>query len=169
MKRTAYWAVTALICCLPMLTACSRTLYPSDEKTDSSHWCFPLPGAKLISPFGHRGGKQHTGVDLKTKDKDNIYAAFDGEVVFSDKYYGYGYLIRIKHANGLETYYSHNSKNLVKVGDRVKAGQVIALVGQTGRATTPHLHFEMRLNGKAQNPSNYFDMNNHTLRKRKNR
>lgn len=169
MKRTTNWAVTALICCLPMLTACSRTVYPSDEKTDSSHWCFPLPGAKLISPFGHRGGKQHTGVDLKTKDKDNIYAAFDGEVVFSDKYYGYGYLIRIKHANGLETYYSHNSKNLVKVGDRVKAGQVIALVGQTGRATTPHLHFEMRLNGKAQNPSNYFDMNNHTLRKRKNR
>lgn len=169
MKRTTNWAVTALICCLPMLTACSRTVYPSDEKADSSHWCFPLPGAKVISPFGHRGGKQHTGVDLKTKDKDKIYAAFDGEVVFSDKYYGYGYLIRIKHANGLETYYSHNSKNLVKVGDRVKAGQVIALVGQTGRATTPHLHFEMRLNGKAQNPSNYFDLNNHTPRKRKSR
>ena len=75
-------------------------------------------------------------------------------------------VVSIKHANGLETYYAHNSKNMVKVGQHVKAGQVIALVGQTGRATTPHLHFETRVNGKPQNPTNYFDMTNHTLRKR---
>ena len=129
-------------------------------------WCYPLPGAKVISPYGQRGGRQHTGVDLKTKAKDKIYAAFDGEVVFSKKSSGYGNLVRIKHANGLETYYAHNSKNLVKEGQHVKAGQVVALVGQTGRATTPHLHFETRVNGKPQNPANYFDLNNHTLRKR---
>ena len=87
-------------------------------------------------------------------------------MVFSKKSSGYGNLVRIKHANGLETYYAHNSKNLVKEGQHVKAGQVVALVGQTGRATTPHLHFETRVNGKPQNPANYFDLNNHTLRKR---
>jgi murein DD-endopeptidase MepM/ murein hydrolase activator NlpD len=166
MKRMKHWALVAFVCSLPILTACSRTVYPQVEKADSSHWCFPLPGAKVISPYGYRGGKHHTGVDLKTTDKDKIYAAFDGEVVFSAKYYGYGNLIRIKHANQMETYYSHNSKNLVKVGEHVKAGQVIALVGQTGRASTPHLHFELRVNGKPKNPANYFDLTKYTYRKR---
>ena len=138
----------------------------NNKKTSSKQWCFPLPGAKVISPYGKRGKRSHSGVDIKTKDRDSIYAAFDGEVVFSKPYHGYGNLIRIKHANGLETYYSHNSENLVKEGQHVKAGQVIALVGQTGRATTPHLHFEIRVNGKPQNPANYFDLTNHTLRKR---
>ena len=119
-----------------------------EEETARQWWCYPLPGAKVISPYGGRGGRQHTGTDLKTKANDNIFAAFDGEVVFSAKYAGYGNLIRIKHPNGLETYYSHNSKNMVKVGDYVKAGQVIALTGRTGRATTEHLHFETRVNGK---------------------
>ena len=114
--------------------------------------CYPLPGAKVISPYGRRGGRGHSGVDLKTKPDDEIRAAFDGEVVFSAKYAGYGNLVRILHGNGLETYYSHNSKNLVKVGDRVKAGDVIALTGRTGRATTEHLHFETRINGRAYDP-----------------
>ena len=151
---------------LILMTGCSRKVYPTDSAITSKQWCFPLPGAKVISPYGSRDGRQHTGADLKTKAKDKIYAAFDGEVVFSGKFSGYGNLIRIKHANGLETYYAHNSKNMVKVGQYVKAGQVIALVGQTGRATTPHLHFETRVNGKPQNPANYFDLTNHTLRNR---
>ena len=79
-------------------------------------------------------------------------------------YHGYGNLIRIKHANGLETYYSHNSKNLVKVGDRVKAGDVIALTGRTGRATTEHLHFETRINGQHVNSSRFFNHERHVLR-----
>jgi len=139
---------------------------PSLEESASSDqwWSYPLPGAKVISPYGHRGGRGHSGVDLKTKPNDDIRAAFDGEVVFSAKYAGYGNLIRILHGNGLETYYSHNSKNLVKVGDRVKAGDVIALTGRTGRATTEHLHFETRINGKAYDPSRFFDHQTHTIR-----
>lgn len=118
---------------------------------------YPLPGAKVISPYGRRGGRQHTGVDLKTKPNDNILAAFDGEVIMSQRYAAYGNLVKLRHTNGLETWYSHNSKNLVSVGDKVKAGQVIALTGQTGRATTPHLHFEVHINGMRQNPIVLFD------------
>lgn len=129
-----------------------------------SDWSYPLPNAKVISPYGRRGGRRHTGVDIKTKPNDKILAAFDGTVVMSQRYYGYGNYIKIKHDNGIETIYSHNSKNYVKVGDRVKAGQVIALTGQTGRATTPHLHFECRVNGQAFDPSRIFDHSNHSLK-----
>ena len=118
---------------------------------------YPLPGAKVISAYGRRGGRPHTGVDIKTVPNDNILAAFDGEVIMSQKYAAYGNLIKIRHENGLETWYSHNSKNLVNVGDKVKAGQVIALTGQTGRATTPHLHFELHVKGNRVNPSMLFD------------
>ena len=134
------------------------------QTANSQHWCYPLPGAKVISPYGARGGRSHSGTDLKTKPNDNILAAFDGEVVFSGSYYGYGNLVRIKHANGLETYYSHNSKNLVKQGDHVKAGDVIALTGRTGRATTEHLHFETRINGQHVNSNRFFDHTTHQLR-----
>ncbi len=135
-----------------------------DEAVASQWWCYPLPGAKVISNYGRRAGRQHTGVDLKTKPNDNIYAAFDGEVTFSAKYFGYGNLIRIRHDNGLETYYSHNAKNMVKVGDRVKAGDLIALTGQTGRATTAHLHFETRINGRPYDPARFFDHKTYQIR-----
>lgn len=131
---------------------------------DNNEWCYPLQGAKVISHYGRRGGRNHTGVDLKTKPNDNILAAFSGEVVFSGRYSAYGNYIRIRHYNGLETCYSHNSKNLVKVGDRVKAGQVIALTGRTGRATTEHLHFEVKVNGQHINPANVFDHANHSVK-----
>lgn len=142
------------------LQSCAQQHYPDSLQW----WSYPLPGAKVISPYGSRGGKRHTGVDLKTHPKDKILAAFDGEVTFSGRYYGYGNLIRILHPNGLETYYSHNAKNYVKVGDHVKAGQVIGVTGQTGRASTPHLHFETRIGGQAVNPNKYFDHQKHTLK-----
>ena len=130
-------------------------------------WCYPLPGAKVISPYGRRGGRTHSGVDLKTKPNDPIYAAFDGVVTMSQVYSGYGNCIILRHANGLETLYSHNSKNLVKVGEHVKCGQQIALTGRTGRATTEHLHFEVRVNGIHYNPNMIFDHNTHKLKKEK--
>ena len=85
----------------------------------------------------------------------------------SQVYYGYGNCIVIKHSNGLETLYSHNSKNLVKVGDMVKCGQKIALTGRTGRATTEHLHFEIRVDGRHYNPDMIFDHKTHQLKKTK--
>ena len=154
-----FWLLTLSSCAQTKDTTATRR--PS---TTTQHWCYPLPGAKVISPYGARGGRSHSGTDLKTKPNDNILAAFDGEVVFSGNYYGYGNLIRIKHDNGLETYYSHNSKNLVKQGDHVKAGDVIALTGRTGRATTEHLHFETRINGQHVNSARFFDHTTHQLR-----
>ena len=127
-QKTANWKVNVSVLKEPMLEAPEPVQW----------WSYPLPGAKVISPFGSRGGRRHTGVDLKTVNKDNILAA--------------------------ETYYSHNSKNLVKVGDQVKAGQIIGLTGQTGRASTPHLHFETRIGGQAVNPNRFFDHDTHTLR-----
>lgn len=132
------------------------------EKIEEKAWAYPLPDARVISPYG--GARRHSGVDLKTKPNDEIYAAFDGVVVASGPYYGYGNCIRIKHAYGLETLYSHQSKNIVKKGDKVKAGQVIGLTGRTGRATTEHLHFEVSFGGKRLDPAIIFDHSNHKLK-----
>ncbi|WP_228114160.1 peptidoglycan DD-metalloendopeptidase family protein [Segatella copri] len=125
------------------------------EKISASHWAYPLPGSKVISPYG--GKRRHSGVDLKTRPNDKIVAAFDGVVIASGPFYGYGNCIRIKHAYGFETLYSHQSKNLVRKGEKVKAGQVIGLTGRTGRATTEHLHFEISFHGRRMNPAVVFD------------
>lgn len=125
-------------------------------------WCYPLPGSHVISPYG--GGRHHSGVDIKTRPNDKILAAFDGVVTMSGPYFGYGNCVVIRHANGLETLYSHNSHNLVKVGDKVKAGQPVGLTGRTGRATTEHCHFECRINGRPFDPAIIFDHLNKSLR-----
>lgn len=132
------------------------------EKMESKAWAYPLPDAKVISPYG--GARRHSGVDLKTKPNDEIVAAFDGEVTASGPYFGYGNCIRIKHAYGFETLYSHQSKNMVKKGDKVKAGQVIGLTGRTGRATTEHLHFEVSFGGRRLDPAIIFDHPGHKLK-----
>lgn len=124
-------------------------------------WSYPLPGAKFLSPFG--GARHHAGTDIKTHAGDTIRAAFSGEVILSGPHFGYGNCIVLRHANGLETLYSHNSKNLVKVGQWIHAGEPLALEGRTGRATTDHLHFETRVKGKAFDSSKIFDHAKHTL------
>lgn len=126
-------------------------------------WHYPLPSGKLISPFG--GKRRHGGTDIKGAKGDTIRAAFPGEVILSGPYYAYGNFVVLRHANGLETAYSHNSKNLVKVGKWVQAGEPLALVGRTGRATTEHVHFETRVRGKAFDSEKIFDHANRTLRK----
>lgn len=146
----------------PKLFAWDNELLIDLTRIREDAYAFPLPGAKLISDYkGSR--KNHTGVDLKTFAKDTVVSAFDGIVRMSKPYAAYGNVIVVRHYNGLETLYSHNSKNLVKPGDRVTAGQPIALVGRTGRATTDHLHFEVRINGQHFDPKLLFNMENHTL------
>lgn len=129
-------------------------------------YAFPLPGAKVISDYGGRNRRRHSGVDIKTCAKDTIRCVFDGVVRLAKPYGGYGNVVVVRHTSGLETVYSHNFSNFVKSGDVVKVGQPIGLTGRTGRATTEHLHFETRINGQHFNPNLLFDMKLRTLKKK---
>lgn len=115
----------------------------------------PLANIQVISNFGNRGGRMHKGVDLKGSVGTPIYAAADGVVIFSGSSGTFGNIVKLSHGNGLETWYAHNSANIVSVGETVVKGQQIAEMGATGNATTSHLHFEVRVNGTPQNPMNY--------------
>lgn len=148
----------------PLLMAEENSMLIDLSLIQKEDYAFPLPGAKVISPYAGRR-KHHTGVDLKTRANDTIVSAFDGIVRLAKPYAAYGNVIVVRHYNGLETVYSHNSKNLVKPGDCVKAGQPIALTGRTGRATTEHLHFEVRVNGQHFNPNLVFDLQARKLAK----
>jgi murein DD-endopeptidase MepM/ murein hydrolase activator NlpD len=115
----------------------------------------PISGGGVItSRYGwRRGGSEfHTGLDLAADIGTPIYAAEDGVVTCAKWSGNYGNLVKIQHAGGYETYYGHCSKYNVKLGDEVKKGDVIAFVGSTGRSTGPHVHLEIRLNGKHMNP-----------------
>lgn len=122
---------------------------------------WPLPNYYTItSPFGNRlhpilkKYKLHTGIDIAGSgcNGKNIVAAADGKVITAGWLSGYGYTVMIDHGGGVVTLYAHSQKLLVKVGQKVKKGEKIALVGSTGNSTGPHLHFEVRLNGKYVNP-----------------
>jgi murein DD-endopeptidase MepM/ murein hydrolase activator NlpD len=119
------------------------------------------PLTKLLWPTTQHSitqyyGWNHTGVDLDGDYVDAIYASADGVVETAGwNSGGYGLMIFIDHQNGMKTRYAHASKMFVKAGDRVKKGQVIAMVGTTGRSTGTHLHYEVYLNGKRQNPLKY--------------
>lgn len=120
-------------------------------ETDHSLFQWPVPG-NVLSEFGMRSGRRHDGVDIKGKIGDPIHAAGAGQAVFVGTMRGYGNLILLRHDNDYFTAYAHNSKNLIKKDQSVKAGQLIAKLGQTGRATGPHLHFEVRKGQYARNP-----------------
>lgn len=142
----------------PGLFAKNNKLVWNLDSIADTDYSFPLPGAKVISAYGSHKRRNHSGVDIKTFAKDTIRCAFDGVVRLSKPYGGYGNVVVVRHDNGLETIYSHNHTNFVKVGDELKAGQAIGLTGRTGRATTEHLHFETRVNGQHFNPGLIFDL-----------
>ena len=124
--------------------------------------CWPSQAStRITSAFGWRylsllGGRNyHTGVDIGAAGGTNILAANSGTVIKAGWNNSYGYMVMVDHGGGIVTLYAHSSKLLVKTGDVVGRGQVIALVGSTGRSTGPHLHFEVRVNGEYKNPLNY--------------
>jgi murein DD-endopeptidase MepM/ murein hydrolase activator NlpD len=119
-----------------------------------SGFIWPVAG-RLSSPFGPRWGRLHAGIDIAAPTGTPIAASKAGRVVISSWYGGYGNLIVLDHGGGVETWYGHNSVNSAQVGQSVGQGQVIGRVGSTGNSTGPHLHFEIRLNGRPVNPVPY--------------
>lgn len=107
------------------------------------------------NPFGGRSYEFHSGMDIDGDRGDMVVAPADGRVMTAGWQGGYGQLVEIDHGNGLSTRYGHLSRLEVKEGDRIKRGQLIALVGSTGRSTGPHLHYELRLDKKAINPRRF--------------
>jgi murein DD-endopeptidase MepM/ murein hydrolase activator NlpD len=124
---------------------------PAQPNASEATWVRPGTGS-FSSGFGKRWGRMHEGVDLAAPIGAPIYAAFDGKVDFAGPKSGFGRLVTIRHAGGLETWYGHMSVILVSPGERVKAGQIIAKVGNAGRSTGPHLHFEVHVDGTAVDP-----------------
>ncbi len=127
---------------------------------DVKEHCIPVPG-HVTSAYGWRWGRMHKGIDLKLYVGDTVRAAFTGKIsTTAYQARGYGYYVKIRHINGLETVYGHLSRILVKPNQVVKAGDPIALGGNTGRSTGPHLHFETKLMGMTINPAEIFDFKN---------
>lgn len=130
----------------------------------------PVPGVELGSRFGWRidpfNGQRamHSGLDFPAPTGTPILAAAGGVVVVSDWHSAYGRMVEIDHGNGLSTRYAHASRLRVKVGDLVRRGQHIADVGNTGRSTGPHLHFEVLVSGVAQNPEVFLDAGERLVR-----
>lgn len=167
-KRTSRMARLRVLLFVPLaagaISSFATTAEPASEQgvqDRNASWAYPVPGSELGASYRPGG---HSGVDLKAEEGTGIGAAFDGTVVFSEFQTGRGNTIVIRHSDGLQTVYAHNSENLVNRGDEVKAGQQIARVGSTGRSTGPHCHFEIRKHGRPVDPGTIFDIEAQTLR-----
>jgi murein DD-endopeptidase MepM/ murein hydrolase activator NlpD len=121
----------------------------------------PIEKGWISSYYGYRvdpfNGKKtfHHGLDFAGKAGSDVLAVADGIVSWQGTRGGYGEMIEIDHGNGYQSRYAHNKKLVVKLGDRIKKGQAIALMGSTGRSTGPHVHFEILRDGKTVNPANF--------------
>jgi LysM repeat protein len=155
---------------------CTNIKYPKTEfarKNDTivftlvgtnDHPYFHPYHGKVISKFGPRHGRMHTGTDVKLHLGDSVFCAFDGKVRLAQKFSGYGNLVLVRHKNGIETLYAHLKSIKVKVNDTIRAGELVGLGGRTGRATTEHLHFETRIFGDPFDSNKYIDFENYCLR-----
>lgn len=134
-------------------TSRPTTSRPASSSSTRLRW--PTKGT-ITSQFGKRGSRMHDGIDIGAKEGTPVYAAASGEVVYADqRLSGYGKLIIIRHSGDMFTAYAHNERNLVRKGMKVAAGDMIARVGRTGRASGPHLHFEVRRGSRPVDPLSY--------------
>ncbi len=122
--------------------------------TGDSQFIWPVRGV-VTSLFGMRDGSPHEGIDISVPEGTPVVAAGDGKVIFAADHGAYGNVVIIQHADNYFTVYAHNSKLLVQEGQTVKAGEKIALSGSTGRSSGPHLHFEVRIGAKPQDPMRF--------------
>lgn len=129
----------------------------------------PVKGYRYTSGFGYRydpfngGTAMHAGVDMAGASGEPIYASADGVVQQAGRSGGYGNLVELSHGKGIDTRYAHLSSIAVKPGERVRQGQLIGKMGSTGRSTGTHLHFEIRVDGRAVNPRPFLDASAYVL------
>lgn len=139
---------------------------PDSVFVDCADFVYPLRSNHITSNFGMRQYRYHYGIDLGVKLGDTIRSTFSGKVRIVDyERKGYGHYLVIRHDNGLETVYAHLLEVLVSINQTVKAGDIIALGGNTGHSTGPHLHYEIRFLGNAFNPTKLIDFSTQKLRK----
>lgn len=137
----------------PRRTSTLVELPPEIGQDTCRSFSWPLSIAGVSSGFGRRDGRQHQGIDLVVPEGTPVHAACAGVVAYAgEKLRGYGRLLIVRHAAGLSTVYAHNRELLVAEGTPVQRGQLIARSGKTGRVTAPHLHFELRREGRAIDP-----------------
>lgn len=129
-----------------------RVFGNDDPVTRAMGLAWPVDGGRVTSGFGNRGSSFHDGIDISAPIGTPVKAAHDGAVIFSDVLRGYGNVIIVRHRNGVATVYAHNHRNWVKHGDKVRKGQVIASLGDSGRTSGPNLHFEIRRNNVVRDP-----------------
>ena len=165
-RQSATWQFAAP---LLLLVGCAETMEPQRQSTirvyservyraragSCGQMSWPVDGP-LSSLFGVRDGRPHEGIDLAVAEGTPVHAACDGVVAYAgDKLRGYGRLVIVQHADKLVTIYAHNRALQVKEGDPVARGQTLALSGQTGHATAPHVHFEVRQDNRPDDPLKY--------------
>jgi murein DD-endopeptidase MepM/ murein hydrolase activator NlpD len=135
----------------PLLEVPPRSLSP---EAGQEKFSWPVSGA-INSRFGPRGSSFHDGIDIAAPAGTAIHVIDAGEVIYSDHLRGYGNMVIVRHADDLLSVYAHNEANLVRVGQQVGRGEIIARVGTSGRVTGPHLHFEIRRYNRAEDPLIY--------------
>lgn len=136
---------------LSLKSAKKRSLSPSG-------WTVPVKKHGISAVFGQAGGwssGHHTGLDFTASEGTPVLAASSGRVIASEYEGAYGNIVKIRHADGIETWYAHLSGSKVSKGDRVEVGDMIGRVGMTGRTSGPHLHFEVRKKDRALDPVDY--------------
>ena len=139
----------------PSSTATATAAPPASPAVASTRGgpplAWPLKGV-LYGRFGVRAGKRHDGIDIAAPEGTPVLAAAAGTVIYAGEQPGYGAIVILRHEGGLVTLYAHNARILVDEGARVRRGEPVARVGQTGRTTGPHLHFEVREGTRPRNP-----------------
>lgn len=133
-------------------TANSRPLQHEEMPRGMAPFTWPVSGGTVSSSFGQRGRSFHDGIDISAPIGTPVHAADDGEVIYSDVLRGYGNVIIVRHIHGLATVYAHNQNNRVHEGQRVRRGDVIGNVGESGRTSGANLHFEVRKDNVARDP-----------------
>lgn len=132
----------------------TKTTDSGGDGKGSGKWMWPTTVHRLTSPFGQRGGRLHDGIDIGVSSGTPVHAVDDGKVVNAGWYGGYGNYVAINHGKGIVSFYGHNSRIKTKTGKKVNKGDVIALSGNTGHSTGPHLHFGYHHNGQPRDPRN---------------